>query len=108
MHNKTVIGRFSHNSDNYQGLSLCYPPQPSASADNSNFGLDNYRCHAQPHPIIVKWNPLDVPRRRTPWIDELPKTCIILSSFSLTEDSKLLQSTRKHLQDEYAKLKEKE
>ena len=32
---------------------MCYPPQPSASADNSNFGLDNYRYHAQPHPIIV-------------------------------------------------------
>ena len=55
-----------------------------------------------------KWSPQDVPRRRTPWVDELPKTCIILCSFSLTEDSKLLPSTRKHLQDEYAKLKEKE
>ena len=32
---------------------MCYPPQPSASADNTNFGLDNYRYHAQPHPVIV-------------------------------------------------------
>ena len=39
----------------YQGLGLCYPSQPSASADNSNFGLDNYRYHAQLHPIIVNW-----------------------------------------------------
>ena len=46
--------RFSHDSDNCQGLSLCYPAQPSASADNTNFGLDNYRYHAQPHPIIEK------------------------------------------------------
>ena len=34
---------------------MCYPPQPSASADNTNFGLDNYRYHAQPHPIIVNY-----------------------------------------------------
>ena len=32
---------------------VCYLPQPSSSADNTNFGLDNYRYHAQPHPIIV-------------------------------------------------------
>ena len=55
-----------------------------------------------------KWRPQDVPKRRTPWVHELPKTGIILCSFSLTEDNKLLPSTRKHLQDEYVKLKEKE
>ena len=32
---------------------LCYPPQPSASADNTNLSLDNSCYHAQPHPIIV-------------------------------------------------------
>ena len=32
---------------------MCYPPQPSASADNTNLGLDNSRYHAQPHPIIA-------------------------------------------------------
>ena len=37
----------------YQGLGLCYPPQPLASADNTNLGFDNSRYHAQPHPIIV-------------------------------------------------------
>ena len=52
-----------------------------------------------------KWSPQDVPRRRTPWVDELPKTCITLCSVSLTEDNKLFPSNRKHLQDEYAKLK---
>lgn len=35
-----------------------------------------------------KWSLQDVPRRRTPRIDELPKTCIILCSFLLSEDSK--------------------
>ena len=52
-----------------------------------------------------KWNLQNVPRSQTPWVDDLPKTCIILSSFSLTEDNKLFPSPRKHLQDEYAKLK---
>lgn len=55
-----------------------------------------------------KWSPQDVPRRRTPRIDELPKTCAILCSFLLSKDSKLLPSTRKHLQDEYAKLQQKD
>ena len=41
---------------NYQGLGLCYPPQPSASADNTNLGLDNSRYHAQPHPIIAYYH----------------------------------------------------
>ena len=28
MHNKTIIGfGFSHDSENYQGFGLCYPPQ---------------------------------------------------------------------------------
>ena len=31
---------------------LCYLPQPSASADNTDLGFDNSRYHAQPHPII--------------------------------------------------------
>ena len=32
---------------------LCYLPQPSASADNTDLGFDNSWYHAQPHPIIV-------------------------------------------------------
>ena len=35
---------------------MCYPPQPSASADNTNLGLDNSRYHAQPHPIIAYYH----------------------------------------------------
>ena len=45
--------RFSHDIENYQGLGLCYPPQPSASVDNTNLVLDNSQYHAQPHSIIV-------------------------------------------------------
>ena len=33
--------------------SLCYLPQPSASAGNTDLGFDNSWYHAQPHPIIV-------------------------------------------------------
>ena len=42
MHNKTLNYwiRFSHDSENYQGFGLRYPPQPSASADNTNLGLE--------------------------------------------------------------------
>ena len=32
---------------------LCYLPQPSALADNTDLGFDHSRYHAQPHPIIV-------------------------------------------------------
>ena len=53
-----------------------------------------------------KWSPQNVPRSRDPWVDERLKNCIILCSFSLTEGSKLFPSTRKHLQDKYAKLKD--
>ena len=32
---------------------LCYLPQPSASADNTDLGFDNSWYHAQPHLVIV-------------------------------------------------------
>ena len=35
---------------------LYYLPQPSALADNTDFGCDNSWYHAQPHPIIVYYN----------------------------------------------------
>ena len=35
---------------------LCYLPQPSTSADNTEIGFDNSWNHAQPHPIIVYKN----------------------------------------------------
>ena len=33
---------------------LYYLAQPTASADNTDLGLDNLRYHAQPHPIIAE------------------------------------------------------
>ena len=43
---------------NYADLGGCYPPQPSASADNTLLDLHNSSYHTQPHPIIAKY--LDV------------------------------------------------
>ena len=41
---------------NYADLGGCYPPQPSASADNTLLDLHNSSYHTQPHPIIVKYS----------------------------------------------------
>ena len=38
---------------NYADLGGCYPPQPSASADNTLLDLHNSSYHTQPHPIIA-------------------------------------------------------
>ena len=51
-----------------------------------------------------KWAPQTLPRSQRPWVDELPKSCIILCMFSLTDDNKLLLSTKRHLRDEYNRL----
>ena len=40
---------------NYQGLGLCYPPQPSASAADTNLSPDHSRYYAWPHPIIINY-----------------------------------------------------
>ena len=34
----------------------CYPPQPSASADNTLLDLHNSSYHTQPHPIIANYS----------------------------------------------------
>ena len=52
-----------------------------------------------------KWSPQKVPYRRVPWTEELPKTCVILHSFDLTGDMKLQTTTRRHLMEKYASLK---
>jgi hypothetical protein len=52
---KQLLDEVDYDSDNYQGLGLCY------NVDNTNLVLDNYRYHNQPHPIIV-----NNPQRNTP------------------------------------------
>ena len=57
MYNKTIIEFVFHMISWIINPScLCYLPQPSASADNTDRGLHNSRYHAQPHPIIVYYN----------------------------------------------------
>ena len=56
MYNKTIIEfGFRMTSWIIKTSCLCYLPQPSASADNTELGFDNLWYHAQPHPIIVKY-----------------------------------------------------
>ena len=58
MYNKTIIDfGFRMISWIIKTSCLCYLPQPSASADNTDLGVDNSWYHAQPHPIIVYWFP---------------------------------------------------
>ncbi|XP_068669901.1 uncharacterized protein [Montipora foliosa] len=66
---------------------------------------DTVKIHYWKGSFKGKFSPQNLPRSRTPWVDELPKSCIILCSFSLTDGDRLLPSSRKHLQSEYAKLK---
>ena len=40
---------------NYADLGGCYPPQSSASADNTLLDLHNSSYHTQPHPIIANY-----------------------------------------------------
>ena len=69
---------------------------------------DKVKIHYWKGSFKGKFSEQNLPRSQTPWVDELPKNCIILCSFSLTNDNKLFPSTRKHLQSEYAKLKPRE
>ena len=53
MYNKTIIEfGFRMISWIFKTSCLCYLPQPSASADNTDLSFDNSWHHAQPHPII--------------------------------------------------------
>ena len=57
MYNKTIIEfGFRMISWIIKTSCLCYLPQPSASADNTDLGFDNSWYHAQPHPIIVYYS----------------------------------------------------
>ena len=54
MYNKTIIEfGFRMISWIIKTSCLCYLPQTSAWADNTDLGFDNSWYHAQPHPIIV-------------------------------------------------------
>ena len=43
----------------YGDLQGCYPPQPTASTDNTLLDLHNSSQDTQPHSLIVKYSNLD-------------------------------------------------
>ena len=47
--------RLSYDMKNYADPGGCYPPHPSASADNILLDLNNSSYHTQPHPIIANY-----------------------------------------------------
>ena len=56
--------------------------------------------------IIGKWTPRHVPRQKSrPWVEILPKSCLMCSSFELMEDRKLMPSTRKFIKERYVTLR---
>ena len=65
---------------NYADLGGFYPPQPSASADNTLLDLHNSSYHTQPHPIIAKYQ---IPRKKTFFLN-MPH--IVIGLLVFTED----------------------
>ena len=57
MNNKTIIefGLVLYDMKNYADLGGCYPPQSSASTDDTLLDLHNSSYYTQPHPIIAKY-----------------------------------------------------
>jgi hypothetical protein len=68
MNNKTIIEFGLRRIPELFRLGQCYLPQPSASADNIDLGLNNSGYPAQPHPIIVNNY-----ARKTAWESEWAK-----------------------------------
>ena len=66
---------------------------------------DNFKIHYWKGNYRGRWSPLNLPRSIEPWTQMLPKECIILHSFELTEAKKLQATTRKHLMEKYTSLR---
>lgn len=61
---------------------------------------DHFKIYYWKGPYRGRWSPLNLPRSIQPWTQILPKECIILHSFELTE-AKKLRATRNHLIKKY-------
>ena len=66
---------------------------------------DELKIHYWKGTYFGKWVPQNKIRSIEPWIDKLPKKCIIIHSFCLTSNMKLQPTKRKHLKNKYALLK---
>jgi len=62
---------------------------------------DKFKIHYSKGMHFGKWAPQNKIRSTKPWIDKLPKECIIIPSFDLTTDMKLQPTTRKHSKNKY-------
>ena len=56
-----------------------------------------FKIHYWKGTYFGNWVPQNKIRSTEPWIDKLPKECMIIHSFDLTSDMKLQPTTRKHL-----------
>ena len=68
---------------------------------------DDFEIHYWKGTYKGKWKPQHVPRKLdVPWTDKLPKSCILCYNFAFTDESKLLPSTRKFLENKYKEVLE--
>ena len=67
---------------------------------------EHFKIHYWKGTYRGRWSPLNKPRSREPWTQMLPKECIIIHSFELTEAKKLQATTRRHLMEKYTSLKD--
>ena len=73
-----------------------------------DLSANEFRIHYWKVTYKRKWTPQNIPRSSDPWTEMLPKECIVLHSFELTDGMKLLPTTRKHLAEMYLSLKGQE
>ena len=67
---------------------------------------NHFQVHYWKGTYLGKWSPQHLPhKRKEPWLERLPKTCIVCGGFQLTEKSKLMPSTRNFLKDRYSALR---
>ena len=70
-------------------------------------GETHFKIHYWKGSYGGKWSPQNIPRRRTePWLEDLPKSCIVCRDFHLTEDNRLMPSTKTFLKNRYTVLRD--
>ena len=72
-------------------------------------GDETFTIHYWKGSYNSEWQP-DLYRARgnqpVPWLQELPKTAIILANFELSDKSRLLRGTKKYLKNSYMELQQ--
>ena len=71
-----------------------------------SIGENKFQVHYWKGTFLGKWSPQHLPRKKAePWLEELPKSCIVCSFKQLTEDNKLMPATRNFLKERYTALR---